>query len=70
MSAELLQRFWEAQLAFLAVSPTGSDLLDLLTAAERRAALLRLVRAGKAVLTLPGRPPMRDDVDGEEGSCA
>jgi hypothetical protein len=43
-------------MAFLAVAPTGSDLLDILTAAEQRAALLRLVRAGKSVLTRPGRP--------------
>jgi hypothetical protein len=56
MSAELQQRFREAQMAFLAVAPTGSDLLDILTAAEQRAALLRLVRAGKSVLTRPGRP--------------
>jgi hypothetical protein len=61
MSAELQQRFWEAQMAFLAVAPTGSDLLDLLTAAEQRAALLRLLRAGKGVLTRPGRPRPYDD---------
>ena len=55
MHAELQQRFWEAQMAFLVVAPTGSHLLDMLTAAEQRAALLRLLRAGRSVLALsPG----------------
>ena len=69
MDAELQQRFWEAQLAFLAVAPPGSDLLDLLAAADRRAALVRLVRAGKSVLTLPGRS-RPCDADGGQRSSA
>lgn len=43
----LQQRFWEAQLAVLSAGPTGSALLDLLAAADRRAALLRLAMAGR-----------------------
>jgi hypothetical protein len=47
LAARLQQRFWDAQLAVLAARPTGSALLDLLAAADRRAVLLRLARAGR-----------------------
>ena len=47
LAARLQQRLWDAQLAVLAARPTGSELLDLLAAADRRAVLLRLAQAGR-----------------------
>jgi len=54
-AAAFNQRFWEAQMAILTGSRTGSGLLDLLAAAEQRAALLRLAQAGRELAAAQAR---------------